>query len=545
MKRALFCFFFGLGLAVFLGAAVLATLVMTGVLSQKKVSNFIKYSPLFTATSPVTSEQSIQTTLIRLKSISFSLPSMGLGFESGGGAILEVEGGILVAERSGKFFYFNKSSAAPILSSTKIAVDINQAGFERHALAQGYEVKPGRNVGYAGLGMRLHDLLKSRDEKHIMASYTHWDDADHCATLRVVIADLIQDGNVPSAGAWRQVFETKPCLQLSDRKDKPFAGHQAGGRMVELAYGKILLTVGDFKNDGEKRDLTVADTNNDYGKIYEIDLVSGKSQLFTWGHRNPQGLTIADDGAIWSTEHGPAGGDELNLITKGTNYGWPMVTLGRDCNGCNWQLEGFHDGYQPPVFSYVPSIGIGNLVQLHDFSPAWDGDFLVASMVEETLHHLRMNGHTVIYDEPIPMGARLRDMIQLKDGRIALWTDSGRLIFLHQDREQTDSEMLSADLSPVARESIKQCRTCHELDAGLGRQGRISLWEISGRERAAMPNVSYSPSLKAAGGYWTAENLDLFLANPQAAIPGTTMQFEGVSNPTLRKELVDFLGKLR
>ena len=528
-----------------LGVAVLATLIMTGILSQKRVINFFKYNPVFTATNPVTSEQSIQTALIRLKSISFSLPSMGQGFESGGGAMLEVEGGILVAERSGQFFYFDERSAAPILSSTKIAVDINQAGFEKYALAQGYEVKPGRNVGYAGLGMRLHDLFKLRDEKHIMASFTRWDDADHCATLRVVIADLIQGGKVPEVGAWRQVFETKPCLELSDRKVKPFAGHQAGGRMVELANGKILLTVGDFKNDGEKRDLTVADLNNDYGKIYEIDLASGMSELFTRGHRNPQGLTIADDGAVWSTEHGPAGGDKLNLIIKGTNYGWPMVTLGHDCNGCNWQIEGFHDGYQPPVFAYVPSIGIGNLVQLHDFSPAWDGDFLVASMVEETLHHLRMDGHTVLYDEPIPMGARLRDMIQLEDGRIVLWTDSGSLIFLEQDREKTVSEKLSADLSPLAQESIQQCRTCHELDAGLGRQGRISLWEILGRERAAMVSVAYSPSLKAAGGNWTAENLDLFLANPQEAIPGTAMPFEGVSNPTLRKELVDFLGKLR
>lgn len=528
-----------------LGVVVLATLVMTGILSQNKVINFIKYSPVFTATNPVKSEQSIQTALIRLKSISFSLPSMGLGFESGGGAILEVEGGILVAERSGQFFYFDERSAVPILSSTKIAVDINQAGFEKYALAQGYEVKPGRNVGYAGLGMRLHDLFKLRDEKHIMASYTRWDDAGHCATLRVVIADLIQGGKVPEVGAWRQVFETKPCLELSDRKVKPFAGHQAGGRMVELANGKILLTVGDFKNDGEKRDLTVADLNNDYGKIYEIDLASGMSELFTRGHRNPQGLTIADDGAVWSTEHGPAGGDELNLIIKGTNYGWPMVTLGRDCNGCNWQLEGFHDGYQPPVFAYVPSIGIGNLVQLHDFSPAWDGDFLVASMVEETLHHLRMDGHTVLYDEPIPMGARLRDMIQLEDGRIVLWTDSGSMIFLEQDREKTVSEKLSADLSPMAQELIQQCRTCHELDAGLGRQGRISLWGILGRERAVKVSVAYSPSLKAAGGNWTAENLNLFLANPQEAIPGTAMLFEGVSSPTLRKELVDFLGKLR
>jgi aldose sugar dehydrogenase len=367
----------------------------------------------------------------------------------------------------------------------------------------------------------------------------------HCATEKVVIADFTQGGDLPEAGPWKQVFETKPCLGLSGYKNKPFAGHQAGGRLVEQANGKVLLTIGDFKNDGAKREISVADLNNDYGKIHEIDLATGQSEIFTRGHRNPQGLTIADDGTIWSTEHGPTGGDEVNIVVQGTDYGWPKVTLGHDCDGCGWQNEGRHDGYAPPVFAYVPSIGISNLIQLHDFTPLWDGDLLVASMAGQALHHLRLNGHAVTYDEPIPMGDRLRDMIQLADHRIAIWTDSGKLVFLAEDRELSFSDKLAAGLSASAQDTVMQCKGCHGLDEGQGRQGKISLWQVMGRGRGALAEAVYSPSMKAAGGSWTAENMDAFLANPQAAVPGTSMPYEGLADPATRKELVDFLSKLR
>jgi aldose sugar dehydrogenase len=545
MKRVLLYVLSALGLLSLVGLITLTTLIVTNVLTPDKIAVFIKFNPLLTAANPEQQDTSIEANLVRLKATKFSLPSMGQGFENGGGAIAEVAGGVLVAERSGRFFYFDLRAKVPMLRLTKIAIDINEPGFERFAQAQGYDVRPGTNVGFAGLGMRLHDLLVLRDGNHILASYTHWSNEQNCATEKVVIADFAQGGELPEAGPWKQVFETKPCLQLSGYKNKPFAGHQAGGRMVEEANGKILLTIGDFKNDGVKRDLSVADLNNDYGKIHEIDLTTGASEIFTSGHRNPQGLTIANDGTIWSTEHGPSGGDEINIIVKDTNYGWPQVTLGHDCDGCDWQLEGRHDGFTPPVFSYTPSLGISNLVQLHNFTPLWDGDLLVASMAAQTLHHLRLNGHLVQFDEPIPMGDRLRDMIQLADGRVAIWTDSGRLIFLSEDKELSFADKLAADLSTPAKDMLQQCKGCHDLNSGQGRQGKISLWQIEGRGRGALEGAIYSPAMKAIGGTWTHETLDLFLKNPQQAVSGTTMPLAGIEDAAHRKELVDFLAKLR
>jgi len=96
-----------------------------------------------------------------------------------------------------------------------------------------------------------------------------------------------------------------------------------------------------------------------YGKTILIHLDDGTSEIYSLGHRNPQGLYVTPEGAIWSTEHGPQGGDELNLIVRGANYGWPLVTYGTDYGSAAWPLshvQGRHDGYQQPILrGYPPS----------------------------------------------------------------------------------------------------------------------------------------------------------------------------------------------
>jgi cytochrome c2 len=545
MYRLLKALFTLLGLLALIAVGAVIVLFQRGVLDADKVANFLKFSPVASGAVPVVSDLEIQTNFARLKAHKISLPALSSTFENGGGAIVEVPGGILVASRQGRFYVVNPKDQTPTVYELPTRIDINQAGFEAYAEAQGYAIRPGTNVGYAGLGMRLHDLLLTADGKQLLASHTIWNDVQHCATLRVEIADFEMRDALPQIGTWRQVFGSKPCLELSGYKAKPFAGHQAGGRLVERAPGKILLTIGDFKNDGVKRDVSVADANVDYGKVHEIDLSTATSRVITTGHRNSQGLTIADDGVIWETEHGPTGGDEVNVIVEGRDYGWPRVTLGQDCHGCDWQVEGRHDGYTMPAFSFVPSIGISNIIQSKGFVPNWEGDLLVASMAGQALHHLRLDGQRIVYDEPIAMGDRLRDMIRLQDGTVALWMDSGQLVMLTQDEEKTVSETLAHALSPAAQDLVTQCKSCHALDAGIPPQGKISLWAVAGRTRGGTAFPGYSNAMKAAGGTWTAENLDTYLANPQAAIPGTVMAFEGVVDAATRKELVDFLQKLQ
>ena len=538
------------GLVAILFAVVVSLGSIYAILTQDglraRLERLWKYNPVVNANRPTYREEEISLTHTTLRLEAYNLAGMGAGLVSGGGALAVLDNGILVAERSGGFFFIRPDGAGSMLNQTSIAIDINQEGFERQAKADGYAVKPGRNVGYAGLGMRLHDLLVIDDGEHLLASFTRWDDARSCAEMHVFAGELNVKDGLPQVGGWRDVFTSAPCLPFSGRKGKPFAGHQAGGRMAEMADGRILMTLGDFKLDGFRRKGSTRDEGSDYGKLHVIDLETATSAVFSTGHRNPQGLVIGESGEIWSTEHGPTGGDELNLIRQGDDYGWPLVTYGRDCGSdCDWQLQGRHDGFVLPLFSYVPSIGISNLIQLRGFMENWDGDLMVASLKQETLHHLTIRDRRVVYDEPIRIGRRIRDIHQMPDGRIALWTDSGELIFLSQRTDPSFADLEIAKLTPAAQAVVGDCAACHSFGRGNRSAEAVSLWGINGRAKAAAPNFPYSDAMIAAGGVWDEASLSAFLADPSGYLPDGVMPYEGIADTAVRAEVVAFLKRLQ
>src|SRR5262249_55450968 len=145
----------------------------------------------------------------------------------------------------------------------------------------------------------------------------------------------------PSEPDWHTVFESRPCLPLAVERGGSFAGEQIGGNLEALASGQLLLALGDHQFDGwyKTREL-IQDPDADYGKTLLIDPQTGARTIFSVGHRNPEGLVVARDGRIWETEHGPQGGDELNLLVAGGNYGWPYRTFGTDYGSVDWPLSG-------------------------------------------------------------------------------------------------------------------------------------------------------------------------------------------------------------
>jgi len=96
-----------------------------------------------------------------------------------------------------------------------------------------------------------------------------------------------------------------------------------------------------------------------------------------------------------------------------------------------------------------------------------------------------------------------------------------------------------------AQDTIEQCRACHDLDPGIAGPDRISLWGVHGRAKASLPGGQYSDALKAAGGAWDDAALDAFLASPAAAVPGTSMAFEGIQDAALRQTIIDYLKALQ
>ncbi|MBL8550445.1 MAG: PQQ-dependent sugar dehydrogenase [Hyphomonadaceae bacterium] len=367
--------------------------------------------------------------------------------------------------------------------------------------------------------------------------------------VKVVVSRIAleaRDGGLHRSGAWSDVYVAHPCVPIDHNAAPRIAGYQGGGRLALLDRDTLLLSVGDFAFDGYTKPAAVSmDPESDLGKLLAISLSTGRARHFASGLRNPEGLLVAHDGRIWETEHGPQGGDELNLMRDGANYGWPIVTYGTQYTHppLQWPANptpGAHDGYVRPRFAFVPSIAISNLVEpdVREF-PNWGRRLLVGSLSQQKLFVLAMDGDEVVYAEPIEIGARIRDMISLHDGRIALITDNGFLVFLRRDGGDAAPlhvDGLSSLSAPVPEEReptttalasvgsdayVAHCQACHSLH-GVARVGP-PLNGLIGRRIGAAPGFSYSRALAEKREVWTPELLSSFLQDPQDRFPGTIM----------------------
>jgi glucose/arabinose dehydrogenase len=156
-----------------------------------------------------------------------------------------------------------------------------------------------------------------------------------------------------------------------------------------------------------------------------------KPEIFTYGHRNPQGLAIhPDTGVMWANEHGPQGGDELNILEAGRNYGWPVASYGREYgpDGALVSLHPWKEGVEEPILTWLPSIGISGMIfYTGDKFPQWRGHIFVGGLSGLTLHRLAFNdkggllGREALLTE---LRQRIRDVRQGPDGNIYLVVDA-------------------------------------------------------------------------------------------------------------------------
>jgi glucose/arabinose dehydrogenase len=153
-------------------------------------------------------------------------------------------------------------------------------------------------------------------------------------------------------------------------------------------------------------------------------------EIWSLGHRNPQGLAVRPEtGQLWSSEHGPQGGDELNLILRGANYGWPVIGYGANyVVGTEIHADRYREGMEQPRAFWVPSIGISALLFYQgDKFPNWKGNAFVAGMSGNyrQLVRVSLNGDVVINREPLLVGEyRIRDVREGPDGFVYLATDN-------------------------------------------------------------------------------------------------------------------------
>ncbi|MFN5788554.1 MAG: PQQ-dependent sugar dehydrogenase, partial [Bacteroidota bacterium] len=154
--------------------------------------------------------------------------------------------------------------------------------------------------------------------------------------------------------------------------------------------------------------------------------------IFSYGHRNPQGLTMnPQTGDIWETEHGPKGGDEINIISKGENYGWPTYSIGINYNGTTVSNDHKAEGIKEPIFTWTPSIGVCGITFINsDNFKSWNGNFLATGLAGQKLYRFVIKDNKIV-EENIWMEkmGRFRNVIQGSDGAIYISLESpGRIL---------------------------------------------------------------------------------------------------------------------
>ncbi|HYI42544.1 MAG TPA: PQQ-dependent sugar dehydrogenase [Sphingomicrobium sp.] len=198
-----------------------------------------------------------------------------------------------------------------------------------------------------------------------------------------------------------------------------------------------------YVSSGDRQEMQPAqDRGGDLGKIIHMtdegQRIGGR--FITMGHRNPLGLAFAPDGRLWSAEMGPQGGDELNLIVPGKNYGWPEVSYGSHYGGGAIPDSHKQRGFEEPKVWWNPAISPGGLlIYSGDMFPQWKGDALVAALSGQALLRVDIEGDRASKADQWDMGARIRAVDQGPDGAVYLLEDGrspgqGRLLKLTPTR---------------------------------------------------------------------------------------------------------------
>lgn len=288
----------------------------------------------------------------------------------------------------------------------------------------------------------LLDLIVDRDfarNRMIYFCYSR-PDPDRSGFNSTALASARLSENETSLQNVRDLFVQSPSYQ---------GGFHFGCRIVEGADGTLWMGLGDryqLMQDAQN-------TANEIGKVIRVrkdgslpadnpfaSRTGASTAIWSFGHRNIQGATLDGQGRLWMTEHGPQGGDELNLIRPGVNYGWPVITYGVNYGG--GQIgDGITSapGMEQPVVQWTPSIAPSGLAYLDTvrYGPSWQGNLLLGSLKFGYLVRLALDGDRVVGQEIVlpELGQRVRDVRLGPDGLVYVLTDSpnGQLLRLTPD----------------------------------------------------------------------------------------------------------------
>lgn len=257
----------------------------------------------------------------------------------------------------------------------------------------------------------------------------------------LVVLDLLIDNKSFYISAFNKKNKCKQLIILKSNFElkksnfkiiKKFEGCFESIQAGKMAFYKknqsiLISTAADILKNDDESDEKPQNLNSSYGKILLLNTINKTHETFSYGHRNVLGLYAKND-FVLATENGPAGGDEINKITLGNNYGWPIASYGEKYNHeyknvSNYKKNHEEHNFVEPIFSFVPSIGISEIVKIdNNFSPLWQDNYLVASLNSRHLFRLKFdkNISSLKFYEKIFINERIRDLLYLKKEKVIL-----------------------------------------------------------------------------------------------------------------------------
>ena len=325
------------------------------------------------------------------------------GFDNPWGMTWLPDGRMLVVERKGEILVFKDDKfTGEKLTGVPETREVNQAGMLDIALHPDYA-----NNGWIYLAY-------SRPEGN--------------GDVLVISRAKLDGNNMHSV---EEIFVNGPTWR---------GGRHFGSRIIFDKEGYLYFANGDKGSRPEN----AQDLTNDHGKIHRIhddgripsdnpfvNTPGARPSIWTYGNRNPQGMVYdVKNDIIWSVEHGPRGGDELNLIEKGKNYGWPVITYGIEYNGQIISEFTEKEGMEQPVRQWTPSIAVcGMALVTSDKYPAWKGNLLVAALAGQHIARVELDGTSYVGEERLLQGiGRVRQVSQSPDGYIYAITEATGLM---------------------------------------------------------------------------------------------------------------------
>ena len=341
---------------------------------------------------------------IKSENLSFKLDTMVKGLEIPWGIDFLPNGDILVTDRNGNFYRQTEGAEKVLIKGTpKVHYD-GQGGL---------------------LDVKVHPDFATNQTIYIAYSKPNNKKESNTA---VMMAKLVNDELVEQ----KIIMDAKPYTTMK---------YHFGSRLEFDKTGHLYVTIGDRAN----RDENPQDLSKYPGKIHRfnadgsipadnpfLDNPDAIPSIWSFGHRNPQGLVFdKTTNTMWETEHAPRGGDEVNIIRKGKNYGWRDISYGINYNGTTFTNTTHKDGMEQPEFYYMPSTGTCGLTIIRgDKYPAWEGDLLAGSLRFRYISRLKMEGKKVVGEERLLENVgRLRDVKMGNDGYIYFTVENPGIVF--------------------------------------------------------------------------------------------------------------------